>query len=267
MSSLQLQLALWISQPFLQAAITFFLVRHKLHKQFGAFFAYTVAQLIFFVGSFPIRHNAALYYDVYYLTAALNVVFAFKIIHEVFLDAFRPYPALTDLGTALFKWAAMVMILISAVMISMSPGWDDPVRRTIVVVQRCVDVVQCGMVIFLLAFCHNLGVSWKRTSFGIAVGFGVFSGLELLTQALFSGSYMHRQTTATLNMIAYEISLGLWLTYSLLQERQPAVPVLVPQRWDEALLEIHPQKEVESLIPMFEQMVDQAFSKTQNQQV
>jgi hypothetical protein len=250
------------------------LYRRQLHKQFRAFFAYTAAQVIFFAVSFPIgqhepiyvdaAHSYSLYFVVYYTSAALNVVFAFKIIHEIFLDVFRPYPALKDLGTALFKWAAMIMILVSVVMISMSPGWDDPVIRTIVIVQRCVDVIQCGMVIFLLAFSQNLGVSWRRQSFGIALGFGVSSGVELLSEALNSGLHIRSITSSMVIMTAYEVSLLLWLAYSLAQRLETAVPVLVPQRWDDALMEIQPHKEAESLIPMFEQMVEQAFSKTQD---
>lgn len=274
MSSQQIQLALWISQPILQAVIAVILFRRRLHKQFPAFFAYTVAQVVFFLISFPVRDNAtfvfgvySLYFAAYYCAAALNVIFAFKIIHEVFLDVFRPYPALKDLGTALFKWAAMIMILVSVVMISTSPGWDDPVKRTILVVQRCVDVIQCGMVIFLLAFCQNLGVSWRRQSFGVALGFGLGSAVELMTHALYSGFHIHSLTTSLINLLGYELSLGLWMTYSLLHARTSSVPVLVPQRWDEALMEVHPQTEAESLIPMFEHMVERAFSKTQDQQV
>jgi hypothetical protein len=267
MSSPQLQLALWVSQPVLQTAIAIVLFRRKIHKQFPAFFIYVAAQIAFFLISFPVRFNRSLYFDAYYISAALNVIFAFKIIHEVFLDVFRPYPALKDLGTALFKWAAMIMILVSVVMISMSPGWDDPVQRTISVVQRCVDVIQCGMVIFLLAFCQNLGVSWRRQSFGVALGFGLFSGTELLIHALYSGLHIHSVTTSLINLVAYETSLLLWLSYSLHHQLETSVPVLVPQRWDDALMEIQPHNEAESLIPMFEHMVEQAFSKTQDQNV
>jgi len=274
MSSQQIQLVLWVSQPILQAMIGVAVFRRKLHKQFPAFFLYIVAQVVFFLVSFPLRDSSflifgvySLYFAVYYCSAAMNVIFAFKIIHEVFLDVFHPYPALRDLGTALFKWAAMIMVLVSAVMISMSPGWDDPVKRTILVVQRCVDVIQCGMVIFLLAFCQNLGVSWRRQSFGIALGFGIGSGVELLTHALYSGFHIHSVTTSLINLLGYETSLVLWMAYGLLHTRMAAMPVLVPQRWDDALMELHPQKEAESLIPMFEHMVERALSKTQDQRV
>jgi hypothetical protein len=265
MSSQQIQLALWVSQPLLQGTIGLLLYRRRLHKQFPAFFAYFAAQIVFFVISFPISHNSWLYFDVYWASVAMNAVFAFKIIHEVFADVFRPFPALKDLGTALFKWAAMIMILLSVVMISLSPDSDQPLIRTILVVQRCVDVIQCGMVIFLLAFCHSLGVSWKRPSFGIVLGFGLFSAAELLILALYSGLHVRSDVTGLVSLVSYEASLFLWVGYSLLQAREANVPVLVPQRWDDALMEIQPHKEGESLIPMFEHMVEQAFSKTQNQ--
>jgi hypothetical protein len=264
MSSQQIQLALWVSQPVLQAAIGITIYRRKLHKQFPAFFAYFAAQIISFAIGFPIREKSWLYFDVYYAVSAVWVIFAFKIIHEVFADVFRPYPALKDLGTALFKWAAMIMILVSAVMISMSPGWDEPIMRTILVVQRCVDIIQCGMVIFLLAFCQSLGVSWKRPSFGIVLGFGMSSGIELLVVALFSGMHLHSITASLFSLVGYEASLFLWLAYAVLHAPQASLPLLVPQRWDDALTEIQPHQEAESLIPMFEHMVEQAFSKTQD---
>jgi hypothetical protein len=63
-------------------------------------------------------------------------------------------------------------------------------------------------------------------------------------------------------MTAYNSGVSIWLLYSWLNSRDYRVPVLVPQRWDEALMDIHAQNESESLIPMFEHMVDRAFSKT-----
>ena len=52
------------------------------------------------------------------------------------------------------------------------------------------------------------------------------------------------------------------LVYSVVSRRRDMVPVLVPQRWDEALADIQPaNSDADSLIPMFEHMVDQALSK------
>src|SRR5215469_5696432 len=102
MSSQQVQLALWVSQPVLQVLIVVTVCHRRLHKQFPAFFTYFVAQIVFFAVSFPLRHSSWLYFKVYYASVALNAIFAFKIIYEVFSDVFRPFPALKDFGTALF---------------------------------------------------------------------------------------------------------------------------------------------------------------------
>src|SRR5438094_4218838 len=86
MSSPQIQLALWVLQPMLQAAVALVVFRRKLHKDFPAFFAFTVAQVAIFAVEFPVYRwsRPEIYFDVYWVSAALNVIFAFKIIHEVF---------------------------------------------------------------------------------------------------------------------------------------------------------------------------------------
>jgi hypothetical protein len=63
------------------------------------------------------------------------------------------------------------------------------------------------------------------------------------------------------NLAGYNLGMLTWLGYSLFDQKAATLPVLVPQRWDEALLDLQPQSESESLIPMFEHMVDRALAK------
>jgi len=269
MSSHQIQLALWIPQPGLHIVLAIVMLRRKLYKEFPAFFTYVIANILIYGIQLPVYYWLHdFYFCAYWLSEALNVILAFRIIHEVFLDVFRPYPALKDLGTALFKWAAVIMILVSVVVISLIPAWEDPLSKSVLVVQRGVNVVQCGLVVFLLAFCKNLGVSWRRLSFGIALGFGIYSGVQLLGSSLYSGTHLRHRTFALIYMTSYCVSVLLWLFYCLLKRSQPiAAPVLVPQRWDEALMDIQPQGQAESLIPMFEHMVDRALSRAQESRI
>jgi len=266
MSSPQLQLALWIMQPVMLVVLAVVMFRRKLHRDFPFFLAFALAQILIFVVEYPVYRLSAyrIYFCTFWIATALNLIFEFKIIHEIFLDIFRPYHALKDLGTALFKWAALIMVLVSAVLISTNPTWTDPIGKSILVLQRCVRVIQCGMVLFLLAFCRHLSVSWRRQSFGIALGFGLLAGTELIGYALYSGGHISSDVLSIANMTADNVCVSLWLFYSVLNRREVAIPVLVPQRWDQALMEIQPHGEPESLIPMFEHMVDRAFSKTQN---
>jgi hypothetical protein len=266
MSNPHIQLALWVLQPLLQTGVAVVMFRRKLHKNFPVFFAFAVTQIVIFALQFPTYQwgSRDAYFYVFWMSMSLNLIIEFKVIHEVFMDIFRPYHALQDLGTALFKWAALIMILVSVVLISVSPGWDDPMAKTVMVAHRCVRVIQCGMVLFLLAFSKPLGFSWHRQSFGTAMGFGILAAAELLTSALYSGTHLSADGMNLINMTAYNTGVVLWLLYSWLNSREFRVPVLVPQRWDEALMDLRPHGESESLIPMFEHMVDRAFSKTQD---
>jgi len=266
MSSPQLQLVLWILQPVLLLPMAVVMFRRKQHKEFPVFFGFAIFQIVIFCIEFPIYQLAdhLAYFYTFWAASIINLVLDFKIIHEIFLDIFRPYHALKDLGTALFKWAALIMILVSVALISTNPIWTDPVARGILLLQRCMRVIQCGLVLFLLAFCSHLSVSWRNQSFGLACGFGVFAGTELIMTALFSGGHVSPEVMNAVQMISYNATALVWLAYAVLNKRQLSIPVLVPQRWDNALMELHPHAEPDSLIPMFEHMVDRAFSRTQD---
>ncbi len=266
MTSPQLQTALWVVQPVLLSVLATMMRRRKLHKDFPVFFWFTVIQVIAFAIEFTVYKIAAyrIYFCTFWIVTALNLALEFKIIHEVFSDIFRPYHALKDLATALFKWAALVMVLVSGVFITTSSAWSDPVGRDVLILQRCVEVIQCGMLLFLLAFCKPLGISWRRPSFGIALGFGLSAGSELICFGLFFGGHISNDVLNITTMLCYNLGIFVWLFYASLNRSEFAATVLVPQRWDNALMDIHPQGEPDSLIPMFEHMVDRAFSKTQD---
>jgi hypothetical protein len=266
MSSSSSQLVLWCLQPILQAAIAVLMFRRGQHKTFPVFFAYMPVQIVIFCVGFAAYRFTGVYayFIVFCVLTAIDLIFNFKILHEIFLDIFRPYDALKDLGSALFKWGALVMILVSVVLISATPGTDSPLLRTLLVVQRSLRLVQCGLLVFLLAFCRYLGVSWKRPSFGLALGFGTLAGSEMIINALYTGSHFRLNVANVANTAAVDVAVILWLLYFALNQREAVTPVLIPQRWDEALAEIRPQMDSESLIPMFETMVDRALSKAQD---
>jgi hypothetical protein len=262
--------ALWIAHPILQAGIAAAMWRHKLQRKFTFFFVYLLTQILTFAVIFPshMRENYNLYFYLYWTTNAIGVFLGFMIIHEVFLDVFKPFHTLRDLGTVLFKWAGLVMLLVASV-VSVSTSARDmaPWMLAIITPQRCVRIIQCGMVLFLLFFAQYLGVSRRQHSFGIALGFGSYAMVELALIASWSGDHMGGLVTLDLiNMAAYDAALLTWLSYMLAKspDRESAAMLLQPQRWEQSLSDIHHKGlPSDSLIPMFEGMVDRALSRTQ----
>ncbi|MGB6026245.1 MAG: hypothetical protein WBG40_13705, partial [Candidatus Sulfotelmatobacter sp.] len=63
---------------------------------------------------------------------------------------------------------------------------------------------------------------------------------------------------------AYNAALFIWLGYTLAKSpaRDAASTLLRPQRWEQSLSDIQHPLPADSLIPMFEGMVDRALSRT-----
>src|SRR5277367_4854287 len=223
-----IQQALWISHPVLELSLAGILFWRRLHRTFPVFFAYIVFQVLNFLILFPIYQwgsspNASdsaitAYFYAYWISAAISLAIGFKVIHEIFLDVLRPYPNLKDLGTLLFKWAALVMFLVAMVVTAASrSGTETPLGQAVIIVQRCVRVIQCGLILFLVFFSRHLGVSRKQFSFGIALGFGSFASIDLVGLALVSGGQIHPPTVNLINTTAYSLSILTWMGYSLLK--------------------------------------------------
>ncbi len=259
--------ALWIGHPLLESGIAIIMFRRGLHRKFKFFFGYILTQLAIFAVLFPATwHNASAAFYIYWMCDALSVAFGFAVIHEVFVDVFRAFHTLRDLGTVLFKWAGLVMLLVAAVVsVSTNSSQVAPWMQAIITLQRCVRMVQVGMVLFLLFFAHYVGVSRRQHSFGISLGFGAFAVVELVLICSFVGNHMGGFWMSLLNMAAYNSTLLVWFGYVALRSpaRDASLSLLQPQRWEQSLTDIHHPLPADSLIPMFEGMVDRALSRTQ----
>lgn len=264
-------MCLWWAQPILQSVVAAVLWRRKLHRQFPVFFSFLLAQLVIFAGTYPLyranNHNYKWYFWyfwVFWSGEAVNAVLGFKIIHEIFLDVFRPYHALKDLGTPVFKWAGVVMLLVSVVVAASNSFSQDPIVHAVTTLERSVCMVQFGLILFLILFSRFLGVSRRQVSFGIALGFGVSAGTKLMLLAMMSGGLVHQGNYNLINMLSYNLSILVWLAYSFLPHvaRETAVNYLQTQRWEQGLTELQHTAPDDSLIPMFEGMVERAFSRS-----
>ena len=260
--------ALWLVQPVLQTAIAVIMFRRGQHRTFKYFFAYIVALVATFAVIFPAYwYSTTAYFYLSWFATAISVALGFKVIHEAFLDVFKPFHTLRDLGTVLFKWAGLVMLLVAGV-VSVSTRSSDtaPWVEAIMTAQRCVRIIQVGMVLFLLFFARYLGVTRRQHSFGIALGFGAFASVELALIASWAGYRLSDVSMSLVNMGAYNCTLLIWLAYTLMKNapREATATLLRPQRWEQSLTDIQHPLQGDSLIPMFEGMVDRALSRTQS---
>ena len=259
-----LNLVLWCAHPVLQLAVVVAIWRRKLHKQFPAFFAYLLCQIALFAAIFPFRSHYTWFFWCYWIGAAVNALLSFLIIHEIFLDVFRPYATLKDLGTVVFKWAGVVMLLVAVVVAFSNSSDHGLLMHVVFTLQRSVRLVQFGLILFLLLFSRFLGVSRRQFSFGVALGFGLFAGVELILMAVEFGGFLDNRTFDLINMVVYNVSIITWFVYSFayFAVRQSAANPLQTQRWEQGLVKVQHPVAADSLIPMFESMVERAINRS-----
>jgi len=263
---------LWSFHPLLEGAVAFMMWRRKLDKVFPAFYSFLLWGVIQFSILFPIFIAGPSFYEWYYYAfwtgMAVDVFLGFRVIHEIFLDVFRPYHTLKDLGTVLFKWAGLVMLLVSAVVaFSKSTVEQGPVAHAIFTLHQRGRLPQCGLVLFLLVFSRYLGISWRQKSFGLALGFGWFASVEMSVMVLNMGGYIDRPDMNIINLIAAIGAFIMWFGYMSAKspERESTTRLTQSHRWEQSLTDLQRPVGADSLIPMFEGMVERAFSRSNGQ--
>jgi hypothetical protein len=231
-----LHYALWILQAVLQLGLAVFLFRRNLHREYRYFFAYTIAQVIGFAAGFSSNHiSYAAYFFSFWITGAIGIGLGFAVIYEVFTKAFEPYKGLRALGSAVFHWVVLVVLLAAAIVAVSTPGSaGNQLVKALLIVERSVRVMQCGMLLFLFLFYTHLGLSWRHHLFGIALGFGLFAGVELTLYTLLA---QFRQFTAVFGIVrvlVYDLAVATWLMYVLLPQPAPRQAGVLPdsEKWE-----------------------------------
>ncbi len=210
----------WFSAPALQVGVLVAMYRRGLHREFPYFFNYTVLQVLGEPILFGLNKTSyTLYFWGYWVSIALSALVSFAVLQEIFKNAFRPYEALRDLSVILFRWSALVILLVAGMWAISSNHSDqaDVVMNTIFLVDRSIRLMQCGLVFFLLLFSEYLGISRRNILFGIALGFGLYASVSMLVAAGMShSSIVHVSILRWIKSGSYNVAVLLWLGYTLM---------------------------------------------------
>jgi hypothetical protein len=269
MHLLSSETVLWFVAQVLQLAVLVCMYRRRIQSHYPAFFYYVVVQVLSDPFLTLARNNGwdYTYYFAYWITECFSVGLSFFVLQEVFKDAFRPFEALRDLSVILFRWAALVLLLVAGMSALSASGASnsrlDVLTRSIMLVDRNVQVLLCGLVFFLLMFSEYLGISRRHVMFGVAVGFGFFSSIHMLvTMAVEHRTVLHRDTLTAINTGAYVIACIIWLAYIVYPKTVLAKHTIEarPKDWNEALEEARAQIPSESLLDTMDKTVAQLLS-------
>jgi hypothetical protein len=232
----------------LWAVLAFLFWTKKLQRRFPAMNAYLVLR----VGSMPIlllllfgqaRHwfndyCFVAYFIAYWAVYMASAIMLFFICMEVFQSALSAFTGLMRIGTVVFRWAAVVSLIVSLATVSY-------VHRGILLIpdvafglMRSVSILELCLLAFLCLSMNALRLSARDLVFGISLGFGLMSTNDFVLASLITPT-----STSLISALQFVseslilIALGIWVLYFALPE--PArLPVVMPvnstiYRWNE----------------------------------
>ena len=256
----------WFASPALQCLLIAVMIKRNLRRNYPMFFNYAVFQVVSHLSMYVLlwKFSYAAYYYGYWTTSALGILLGFLVIREIFLEAFRPYEALRELGEMLFSWSLLVLVLIALVSAFSGNSADDGrIFTALYTAERSIRILQCGVVLFMFVFSRYLGVSAKHQLFGIALGFGTFAAVEMLT--LFMWKQYGVIDGRTANMVVtstYFLAACTWVGYSLAPVPSRRAEIL-PQseRWNHALAGVLHIPEPDGFLTSIDHTVERLLDK------
>ena len=219
----------------------------KLQRRFPGMNAY----LLLRVGAMPIllfllfgqaRHwlndyCCLLYFLAYWGVYIASSVILFFVAMEVFRSALSAFSGLTRFGIVVFRWAAVVSVIVSLASISMAHKGILIIPDIALGLMRSVSVLELCLLAFLCISMNALKLSVRDRAFGIALGFGMLSTSDFVIGALLSRNSSLTHPLQFVNEALTLLTLAVWSSYFALPEPARS-PVVVPAnstiyRWNE----------------------------------
>jgi hypothetical protein len=234
------EFALWVVLGFL-------FWQKKLHRRFRAMGVYLALHVVampilLFLFCGQARHwfndyAFDMYFYCYWVVYIASAVLLFFVCIEVFRSALSAFSGLQRLGTVVFRWAALVSVILSLSTFSLESSRVFMITHFAFRLMRSVSILELCLLAFLCLSMNALRLSARSMAFGLALGFGLMSSSDFIL-----ASFASRKSTLTdpfqfVIETLVLVTLGMWATYCALPE-PVGKPVLMPVnstilRWNE----------------------------------
>jgi hypothetical protein len=234
----------------LWAGIAFLFWNKGLHRRFPAMSLYLTLRAV----SAPLlvlvlheeSHRASdsvqvllgkIYYFGFFGTYLATVVLLFFVCIEVFRSALAAFPGITKLAIVIFRWAAVVSVIVSLSSISYGHPGIHIIADISYGLMHSVSVLELCLLAFLCLSMNALRLTVRDLSFGIALGFGVMSSGDFIVASWISRIASFNDPVQFIYEGLILATLAIWMTYCILPE-PVRKPILMPAsstiyRWNE----------------------------------
>lgn len=220
--------------------------RSSVCKSIPAMRAYLLVQAVgsllmnilinFHVMSREQRYTA--YFGVYWLTFFAGSVAIYFVVQQIFQQSLSPLPGLRRLGLVVFRWIALATVVFAVGSSVLPMGLHfAALESSLYGAMRSISIMEICLLVFLALSVHALGFSFRSRIFGVGLGFGISSAIDLIFSAI---QQRHPEMVSYGNLfgeLGILLALGTWIVYFVRAEPERTMvtlPVTSPLlRWNE----------------------------------
>lgn len=220
----------WFARIALHIGLLVVIIQRRFYRQFPIFSLYTgwtvLKSITLLVMNYAPSVSGNAYYRVYVIGRVGTAILSFATIYEIFWHVLRNSPVLRNVAAAIFRWSTALLLITGAVIAWFAPAGGNPHSMSLFyVLERTVNILLSGLLVFLFLFARYFRLSWRSRAFGIAFGLGVFATVNMATSAIRSQlePIAANLTTDILTLIlegTYLCCVLIWGAYLLAPDRE-----------------------------------------------
>jgi hypothetical protein len=232
----------WISGLVLQSALALVLLAKRFWGCFPLFTAYSLFNLVGTAVCFLIRSKGVLYFYTFWINEGIAILLGLAVVFEIFQHLFSVHIGLRKLATLVLR-ISIVVLIVGGILVAIlqSSGMASRVVKAVVTIAEGARIVEVGLFLSLFVFSTVFGLHWRQHIFGIALGLGINTAVELVVLAM----HVHfgiksAPALSVLRLVSFSTALLIWIGYILVPE--PATVGELPKReqleqWNKAVME------------------------------
>jgi hypothetical protein len=234
----------------LWVALASFFWRKGLHRRFPSMSYYVTLRAISAPLLLLVLHEEAqvgdlatrvvlgkVYYFGFFADYLAAAVLLFFVCVEVFRSALLAFPGITRFAIVIFRWAAVVSVIVTLSSISYSNKGFHIIADISYGLMHAVSVLELCLLAFLCLSMNALRLTVRDFSFGIALGFGIMSSADFIIASWISRVVSFNDPVQVIHESLILATLAIWMAYCILPE-PIRKPILMPAsstiyRWNE----------------------------------
>jgi hypothetical protein len=175
----------WIGSTIAECMVVGIMLRRNLVRGFPVFFGAIVFDLLREMAFPAVAYYSAHAYEYcYWLSIPIEYVLAFGVMWEAFRYALGADAKVPPKALGFFVLASIVLVGLAAFLVLYPDIPTSNLKGLVLTLDRSIELLRCGMLLFLWIFAARLGITWHHHVWGIVCGLGIYSAIGLLAAAV-----------------------------------------------------------------------------------